>query len=144
MYMQSNDYNNDNENDYDETFDNEEFVFTKKDGQYVGGGYKVQSMFLEKGISPVTTFNKDNDQNGGKISTPFEYLAVPAGLFYINQRTLKNKTETPAFFEHRETISDDIFDKLFGLVDADENKRKKHRTTKRSKHNPNKLTKRRK
>lgn len=70
MYMQSNDYNNDNENDYDETFDNEEFVFTKKDGQYVGGGYKVQSMFLEKGISPVTTFNKDNDQNGGKMSTP--------------------------------------------------------------------------
>ena len=144
--MQSTDYDNENENDnYKETFDNDDFVFTQKDGQYVGGGYKVQSMFLDKGISPVTTFNtkSSHDQDGGKISTPFENLAVPAGLFYINQRTSKKVIETPHFYEQHETISDDIFDKLFGLVNADNNQ-KKHKKTKRSKHHSNKLTKRRK
>lgn len=126
-------------NDY-ETFSHDDFVFTTKDGQFIGGGFTVESMFLEKGISPITTFNNDDKQSGGKISSPFENLAVPAGLFYISQRTLKNKNEMQ-FNNERETISDDIFDKLFNMVNADK-KPKKH--TKRHKNKHNKLTKRRK
>ena len=38
----------------------------------------------------MTTLNEDREQDGGKVSSPFENLAVPAGLFYINTRIKKN------------------------------------------------------
>jgi hypothetical protein len=110
-----------------EVFENDDFVFTKKDGHFMGGGYKLNSIFLQQNISPITTFNDPDDmQNGGEqVSSKFENLAVPAGLFYINQKTLKQKND-PYYTTHN-TISDDIFDKLFGLVDADKKKKRKTR-----------------
>jgi len=106
-------------------FDNNEFVFTQKDGEFIGGGYKVNSYFLQNDISPITTFN-NIDQLGGKVSSPFENLAVPAGLFYINQRVPKQSVNTNVYEKH-EMISDDVMDKLFGLVEADKKKKRKTR-----------------
>ena len=59
------DTNNDNE-----YFSGGDFVFTQdSDKNIVGGGYKINSDLLEKTLS----------QTGGKSSSPFENLAVPAG-----------------------------------------------------------------
>jgi hypothetical protein len=128
-------YENENENEneneeVDEVFDNNEFVFTKKDGHYVGGGYKLNSLFLQKSISPMTTLNGENKLGGGteNVSYPFEHLAVPAGLFYINQRSLNPKEGVVEhMYSKHEVLSDDIFDKLFGLVEVDKKKRRKTR-----------------
>jgi hypothetical protein len=116
----------------------EEFVLTRTnngDGepQFVGGGYKVNSFFLQGDKPIMTTYNNSSsDQSGGKVSSPFENLAVPAGLFFINQRIPKNYLDEDittdkkynAYTKH-ETVSDDMIDKLFGLVDADKKRKRK-------------------
>jgi hypothetical protein len=115
----------------------DDFVLTRKIGEngditFVGGGYKVESFLLEKDISPMTTLNNDikqsdNKQNGGKVSSPFENLAVPAGLFFINQKMPKqmyNDYDNKNVYKNHETISDDIMDTLFGLANNDNKKRK--------------------
>ena len=116
-------------------FDGEEFVVTRRLGdngksEFLSGGYKVNSFFLQGGISPLTTLN-DGKQTGGKVSSPFENLAVPAGLFYINQRVPKNEFDIDNHahnYKKHEMISDDIMDKLFGLVESN---KKQHRKTRK-------------
>lgn len=131
----------------------DDFVLTSRigeDGQteFVGGGYKVDSFLLEKGISPMNVLNSDNKQsdnkqNGGKVSSPFENLAVPAGLFFINQKIQKKMytdNDNNVYKKH-ETISDDIIDQLFGLANNDNKKRKP--TRKRTDKTTTKKTRRR-
>ena len=120
------DYNND-------LFNGGDFVFKRmideKTGEstIVGGGYKINSFFLQGGIPAMTTLNS-SDQTGGKVSSPFENLAVPAGLFYINQRVPKNDLYKPEHhYKEHEMLSDDMIDKLFGLVEADNKKKRKTR-----------------
>jgi len=140
-------FKNENENEGG-GFGQDEFVLTQLnngDGttQFVGGGYKVNSFFLQGGNPIITTYNNNSstgyprtphssDQSGGKVSSPFENLAVPAGLFYINQRIPKNyldediDTDTKHhYYKQHETVSDDMIDKLFGLVDADKKRKRK-------------------
>lgn len=134
------------ETNNDPIFDKEDFVLIEKtnengEKQYVGGGYIVKSFFMEKQTPILTTFNTP-EQHGGKVSSPFENLAVPAGLFYINQRVPKNSTNNNQehYYKKHEPISDDIMDKLFGLVEA--NKKQSRKTRKRiSKTNKNKSKK---
>jgi hypothetical protein len=115
-------------------FDGGEFVVTRRLGdngesEFLSGGYKVKSFFLESGMSPLTTLN-DGKQTGGKVSSPFENLAIPAGLFYINQRVPKNNIDKQEhYYKKHEMISDDIMDKLFGLVESN---KKQHRKTRKN------------
>ena len=122
-----------------EIFDEGDFAFIQKtgeDGQKVilGGGYKVESYFLQNDISPMTTINgpisNDTMLNGGKkpsISSPFENLAVPAGLFYINQRVPKCKADHDDEHYYKEHVHapDDLIDKLFALVEVDKKRKRK-------------------
>lgn len=115
----------------------DDFVFTQKvneDGEteFIGGGYKVNSFFLNNGKSPMVTINNEkNNQDGGKVSTPFENLAVPAGIFYINQRITKTNTDNKVYntdkYKHHEMLSDEIYDKLFNLVEVDKKRKRKTR-----------------
>ena len=132
-------FENENENKNEkgeELWGKDDFVLTRtiNGGQFVGGGYKVNSFFLQEGKPIMTTFNNNlpDNQSGGKVSSPFENLAVPAGLFFINQRIPKNYLDEDittdkkynAYTKH-ETVSDDMIDKLFGLVDADKKRKRK-------------------
>jgi hypothetical protein len=112
-------------------FGGDEFVFTKNhkpDGttEIIGGGYKVNSFFLQDGLPAMTTFN-NSQQTGGKVSSPFENLAVPAGLFYINQKIPKNDNLLDKPYQKHEMLSDDIMDKLFRLVNVDKKRKRKTR-----------------
>ena len=115
-------------------FGKEEFVLIEKinkngEKEYVGGGYKFNSFLMQNGTPALTTFNT-SEQQGGKVSSPFENLAIPAGLFYINQPIAKNPTnKEEQYYKNHEPISDDIMDKLFGLVEA--NKKQSRKTRKR-------------
>lgn len=116
-----------------EIFGGNDFVFTQKTGddgkvEIVGGGYKINSLFLQGGTPIMTTLN-NNQQTGGKVSSPFENLAVPAGLFYVNMRVPKkdiNKNSEEHFKPH-ETISDNMIDKLYELVEVDKKRKRKTR-----------------
>ena len=115
--------------------DEDDFVYTQITGQdgsteIVGGGYKVNSFFMKAGLPIMTTTSSDtysDMQNGGKkmtVSTPFENLAVPAGLFYVNQRLPKQVSEE---YKPHQMVPDNIFDKLYALVDANKKPNKKTR-----------------
>ena len=137
----------------DELFNGGDFVFNRMideetgESTIVGGGYKINSFFLQSGLPAMTTLNSpqqtdgkvtdgkgtdgkvtDGNITGGKVSSPFENLAVPAGLFYINQRVPKNDLYKPDHhYKEHEMLSDDMIDKLFGLVEADNKKKRKSR-----------------
>ena len=113
--------------------DEDDFVYTQVTGQdgsveIVGGGYKVNSFFMKAGMPIMTTTssNGENDlQTGGKkVSSPFENLAVPAGLFYVNQRVPKQVSEE---YKPHQMAPDNIFDRLYALVDANKKSNKKTR-----------------
>jgi hypothetical protein len=131
---------------------NAELVFTQQTNEetgehvFIGGGYKVNSYFLQQGLSPMTTYNINNnnnvDQKGGKlenerkgekVSSPYENLAVPAGLFYINQKMAKplkmdiNENDYENDYKEHKMLPDDIFDKLFNLVEYDKKQKRKTR-----------------
>jgi hypothetical protein len=124
--------NDDNDLEY-ELFGGDDFVFTQDSNKnIVGGGYKVDSFFLQNQIPLMTTINgenrNDSGQSGGKhVSSPFENLAVPAGLFFINQRLPKHRQSIEEHYKPHETASDDIMDKLFAMVEVDKKKKRKTR-----------------
>ena len=135
---------------------NSELVFTQQINEetgehvFVGGGYKVNSFFLQKGISPMTTYNindhedDDNSENNNDNEliqkggiTSFQNLAVPAGLFYVNQKYSNNNTNNGIdIYKQHEMLPDDIFDKLFTLIEYDKKQKRK------SKKNVQKIKKR--
>lgn len=109
--------------------DDEDFVYTQVKGddgsvEIIGGGYKVSSSFLKAGMPIMTTTSSssstfDDIQDGGKkVSSPFENLAVPAGLFYINQKMPKMYDNKYDHYEPHNMLPDSIFDKLYALVDG--------------------------
>jgi hypothetical protein len=124
--------NNDNSDDEMELLDEDEFIYNVKTGKngeplVMAGGYHVNSYFLEQGVSPMTTINS---QDGGKekVSSPFEYLVVPAGIFYLNPQD--NKKEKDIKYQNHNTISDDLYDKLFSLIQEEPKKTKNKKTRK--------------
>jgi hypothetical protein len=108
-------------------FNGGDFVFMKDEkGSIMSGGYKINSLFLEEDIPIMTTYNK-MDQYGGKVSSPFENLAVPAGLFYINTKVSKkdSKTTSDNQFNNHKMAPDEIVDKLFSLIEFDKKRKRK-------------------
>ena len=108
-------------------FNGGEFVLTQDvNGEFVGGGYKIVSSFLQGDEPIMTTLNKEQDQDGGNVSSPFENLAVPAGLFYINTRISKNNDiKLDKHYNDRKTAPDEMIDKLYALVEFDKKRKRK-------------------
>jgi hypothetical protein len=106
----------------------EDLIFYKNEGGAImSGGYNVESHMLQNGISPMKTLNLD--QHGGKdnkVSSSFENMAVPAGLYYITQPNHKKKEQMNYKKEHV-ALSDDIFDKLYEMIEYDDKKKRKTR-----------------
>jgi len=96
--------------------------------KFIGGGFNINSYFLNDRISAITTFN-NNEQNNDTVASLFQNLAVPAGLFYINQKIPKNNISNEEYYyKQHTTASDDMIDKLLSLVET--NKKQKRKTKK--------------
>jgi hypothetical protein len=129
---------------------NNDLIFYQKDGVIMSGGYSLNSGLLHQGISPMKTINTiEQAQTAGaldssekeresKVSDIFSNLAIPTGLYLMNQKSQYNNNNnfTQKLNEHT-MISDDIYDKLFNLVQFDESNRKKYNKTKKHKHDDN-------
>ena len=106
---------------------NDLIFYKNADGNIMSGGYNVESHMLQNGISPMKTLNLS--QYGGKddkVSSSFENMAVPAGLYYITQPNHKKKEQMNYKKEHV-ALSDDIFDKLYAMIEYDDKKKRKTR-----------------
>jgi len=151
-------------------FDEKDLVFYNSDnGKIMSGGYTVDSILLQNGGSPLTSYfggrdktlegteEKEKEENTmpNKNTSPFENLAIPVGILFINQQSAKSDYEKKAYDDNNNykkqcVINDDIYDKLFEFASARANPRtiNKNKITKHQKvvNNkvPNKRTKKRK
>ena len=133
-----------------------DLIFYKQDGQIISGGYSLNSALLKNGISPMQTMNTlEQTKTGGtnkvqKVSEMFTNFAVPAGLYLMNPINPTNPDKPKGHYDtHHTMLSDDIYDKLFKLVQPDETTKKYTKTKKYIKHqdkqnNKQKYTKKRK
>jgi len=122
-------------------FGPDEFLFYKEqkggDDIIMSGGYSVDSFLLREGISPMQTFNSlesgsnsNPSQLGGKkASSIFENLAVPTGLFLINQKPLENNygNSKRKCMDHK-MLPDNIFDEFMRMIEIDKSKKKNRKT----------------
>jgi len=130
----------------------DDFVLYKDGNNIMSGGYSINSIFLKNGVSPMQTVNfrkkgletnsldKDSKEKDGKnekphssnISSLFEDLVIPAGLYFNNTKLFpENKIPFEEYKEHT-MLSDDIFDKLFKMVEYEPNlKANKNKKTKK-------------
>lgn len=132
-----------------------DLIFYKQDGQIISGGYSLNSALLKNGISPMQTMNTlEQTKTGGtnkvqKVSDMFTNFAVPAGLYLMNPTNNTNTIDKPKghYDTHHTMLSDDIYDKLFKLVQPDEGVKKYTKTKKHIKlkqNNKQKYTKKKK
>jgi hypothetical protein len=113
--------------------DNDDFVMQFDGEKYVSGGYTINSNLLNGGGSPLYTLNSIKhtvDGDGDNVSNLFKNFVVPAGLFFINQKMPKCNHDEK-YSEHS-TLSDDLHDKLFALINL--NNPIKHKKTKKHSH----------
>jgi hypothetical protein len=106
----------------------DDFIFNvDKDGNIKSSGYLVNSFLLNSGLPVMMTLNNENQFGGRNISSSFENLAVPAGLFYIN---LPKKQFEDIHYTH-DPISDELYDKLLKYASNNNNNNKKKNTRKK-------------
>jgi len=121
-----------------------DLVVTKQGKDIMSGGYKINNLFLQKNISPLTT-NNSTSQEGGNVSSLFANLAVPAGLLLLQQNTTKktipqfNKSE-----DDNDVIDDNLFNKLLNIKSKKHSKKtspkKKNQKKTKTKSNRSKLS----
>jgi hypothetical protein len=109
-----------------------DLIFYKEGDQIKSVGYSINSILLQNGMSPMKTFNTSKQIGGDNISSDFEELAVPSGLSYISQKKSSSELFSggslkPNPTDQRDVLSDDIYDKLFGLVEYDKKQKRKTR-----------------
>lgn len=135
------------------TLTSNDLVFYTDGNEIMSGGYSLNSIFLRNGISPMQTVTKGKglettkETNDDKVSSLFDDLAIPVGLFLNNNKLFsKNKIPYEDYDKHT-MLSDDIFDRLFKMAEYESkkfSKTKKHRSglkkgsTKKARHNDNK------
>ena len=130
---------------YSNGLNSNDLVFYKEGENVMSGGYKLNSIFLQNGVSPMQTNNINNEKKRNKgleseeeknlsldkeVSSLFNDLVIPVGLFLNNSKLFpENKVPFKQYEEHT-MISDDIFDKLFKMVEYDSKKNKFSKTKK--------------
>lgn len=110
----------------------------------MSGGYSVDSYLLKAGLSPIQTLNSlEGNQEGGskQVSSIFENLAVPAGLFLNNQKPVHDMNGGSKKCMDHQMLPDNIFDEFMRMIEIDKTK-KRNRKSRRPVSVPNKKTRR--
>ncbi len=108
--------------------DSENFIYHKQNGQVMSAGYAINSKLLEGGIPALANYKI---QKGGSL----ESLAVPAGLFLLQQSITSKTNALETIEKEPEVIGEGLYDKLLELMDpktpAKKKKKKQKRKTRR-------------
>ena len=118
-----------------------DLVFSKVGDDIIVAGYKVPD-----GIGSVTYNDLDGNtyQTGGGVSDIFKGLAVPAGLFFMQQTVSSSPVSSTikTLKGHVEDIVDDsLYDKLLDMVSVSDKKKFVKNTRKNRKYKKNKTRK---
>lgn len=116
-------------------FNNEDLIFSKNpDGEIMSSGYRVNSILLQKGIPIMKTMKKL--QQGGEeddagthenLFTDFDNYVIPAGITYITEKKTSDLYGGGKYDDQHIMLPDDIYDKLFHLIEYDKKQKRKTR-----------------
>jgi hypothetical protein len=104
--------------------DSENFIYHKQNGQVMSAGYAINSKLLEGGIPALANYKI---QKGGSL----ESLAVPAGLFLLQQSITSKTNALETIEKEPEVIGEGLYDKLLELMDPKTSAKKKKKKQKR-------------
>ena len=100
-----------------------DMVYNTSGGKTVAGGYLVNSILLNEGVSAYGIKEggrKETDVVHNKVSDRFKHLAVPAGLLYINDRMKDTSVALNEPYKsaviNDAVINDDLYEKLLKLA----------------------------
>ena len=123
-------------------FGTNELIMYQQDGKIMSGGYTVNSILMNTGKSLLNTYhyggskslenkyeleetqtNKENSEFKEAINKNentdniFQNLAVPIGIFYVNNDYIRNEYDKMHnIYAKCDMLSDEIYDKLFELA----------------------------
>ena len=100
----------------------DDFIFCKTPaGEITSCGFSINSALMREGRPPIMSIQsqcEENDNLNSKIhynvADLFKNKAIPAGLFYIQQKHPAYQENN--MYEEAEDINADIFDKLLALA----------------------------
>ena len=101
----------------------ENFVFMKDGNKIMAAGYEIDNNMLREGLPAIASVQK----GGGSLDT----LAVPAGLFLLQQHVKGGPIPFVTTNEDHPVIEDDLYDRLLSLMQTG-NKKKRSTRRKRS------------
>tara|TARA_R110002074_G_scaffold166880_5_gene327730 strand:+ start:492 stop:851 length:360 start_codon:yes stop_codon:yes gene_type:complete len=117
--------------------DAENFIYHKIGGKVMSAGYSINSKLLEGGIPALANYKI---QTGGSI----ESLAVPAGLFLLQQSITTKTNALEKIGKEPEVIGEGLYDKLLELMEPRGAKKKnpKRKTRRKKKKKTKRKTRR--
>ena len=110
----------------------ENFVFMKTGNKIMAGGYEVDNDMLREGLPAIASIQR----GGGSLDT----LAVPAGLFLLQQHVKGGPNPYVTTNEDPTVVSNDLYDRLFSLMNTTDKKKK--RSTRKKRGSPKRRTRR--
>lgn len=121
----------------------EHFIFNTVGDNIISAGFSINSILMKKGLPPILTFDKSNNEPALKedddteeepVFKSFKHLAVPISLLSTPNKNMFDEKRIDDEIMHSQ-IPDDIYDKLLKLVEYDNWKK---RQSKKSRPNHNK------
>ena len=102
--------------------------YNNEDGTASAGGYKIESLLLSQGSSPMTTVGGAKKSDKGKVSDCLRDLAVPAGLLCSTE----TRCVRLPMAEDKGVVDRSLYDRLVELVAVSEPPSRRKSRSKRS------------
>lgn len=121
----------------------DDFVFCKKaNGDITSCGFRIDSNLMKHNMSPFLVYStkQDNIGENENVSDMFRNKSVPMGIYHTSAKRTRYPVNIEEDSEELE-IDDDLYEKLIGLVEVSQNKKKnmtkknrkdRHRKTKKN------------
>ena len=109
------------------SFTDNDLVIYKSKNKVMSGGYEVKSLLLNDNFSAINNENTIKTQDGGKVSGIFSHLAIPTGLFMVNETNRVNHYDN---IYHNEMYDNSLYEKLLEHVTPSSRKLYNKRTRK--------------
>ena len=126
------------------TINAEDLIFySDKENNIYSGGFKLNSVMLKQGLSPIVTLNQNHEsqsQSGGSntnnVSDLFNHLVVPNWAFTTPFKRVGGKKtnieEEKEEKEEEDFISEDLHSKLLSMVKVEDDKQAKTKGNKKT------------
>ena len=99
--------------------DNELLVY-KQNGKTYSGGFTVNSLMMQHGISPIIGGgggSGGSTKTEGPLHDTFHNLAIPAGLYYFDGGLeQKGGAKNATYVNEEEYVSDELYSRLMELA----------------------------